>query len=339
MNLINNKDKFNVLAFECYGLEKFENEREREKYFALVGERMPALMQVRDPIENLKHLALNWDLLLANVRDLQKYFNLAFDYHYFNKILCIRSKEYQLPTDFSYLRNQVAIWDSLVRALNPIDLVYMDMQEIAKDKAFNTLKKLSKQFGFNPPEEKDKKIYEAKHFNGNLFFLWSNAPLVLCVNPRDLAYRYSIKNALVYQKAQDYSDIDLQDSFKIMFSFPEKVEGFVDIMDCFKGEIRSQIGAYMQEEEFENLRKDLPLWEATKEYVNEFLEYLNTQSKQAQKERITTEQVLEALKKDRVAAKNLEAILEPELKHLKKMRPDIIKSWKYYQAFKKLCKG
>ena len=77
-----------------------------------MGERVPALMQVRDPLENLKHGALNWKILLENLKDLQRNFNLTFDYHYFNKILHIRKKEYQLPTDFSYLKTQTAIWDS-----------------------------------------------------------------------------------------------------------------------------------------------------------------------------------------------------------------------------------
>nr|WP_317381196.1 hypothetical protein [uncultured Helicobacter sp.] len=46
---------------------------------------------------------------------------------------------------------------------------------------------------------------------------------------------------------------------------------------------------YITESEFRALRKDSALWEETKEYVNEFLGYLNTESKKAQKERITTE--------------------------------------------------
>ena len=77
---------------------------------------------------------------------------------------------------------------------------------------------------------------------------------------------------------------------------------------------------------------------ATQEYVNEFLEYLSIESNKAQSERITTEQVLEALAENKEAAKNLESVLEPELKHIKKHRPDIIKSWKHYQEFVKICK-
>ena len=332
------RGKFNVLAFECYGLEKFGSAQDREKYFALVGERVPALMQVRDPLENLKHGALNWKILLENLKDLQRNFNLTFDYHYFNKILHIRKKEYQLPTDFSYLKKQAAIWDSLVRALNPVDLVYMDMQEISKERAFDTLQKLSLHFGFNAPQEKDRKIYEAKHFSGNLFFLWSNAPLTLWINHKDLESKYSKKNPNNVLTTRENPIIDTQNSYKILFTFPEKFDGLVDIMHHFTGEIGSQVGAYMQEAEFEALRRDLPLWMATQEYVNEFLEYLSIESNKAQSERITTEQVLEALAENKEAAKNLESVLEPELKHIKKHRPDIIKSWKHYQEFVKICK-
>ena len=295
-------------------------------------------MQVRDPLDSLKNGALNWEALLKNIKDLQRDFNLTFDYHYFNKILHIRNKEYQLPTDFSYLKKQAAIWYSLVRVLNPVDLVYMDMQEISKEKAFNTLQKLSLHFGFNPPQEKDRKVYEAKHFSGNLFFLWSNAPLILWINHKDLESKYSKKNPNHILATSESLIIDRQNSYKIFFMFPEKLEGFVDIMDYFKGEIGSQVGAYMQEAEFEALRKDLPLWEATQEYVNEFLEYLSIESNKAQSERITTEQVLEALAKDKVVAKNLEAVLEPELAHIKANRPDIVESWKHYQKFIKICK-
>ena len=337
-HLVQNRGKFNVLAFECYGLEKFGSAQDREKYFALVSERVPALMQVRDPLENLKHGALNWKILLENLKDLQRNFNLTFDYHYFNKILHIRKKEYQLPTDFSYLKKQAAIWDSLVRALNPVDLVYMDMQEISKERAFDTLQKLSLHFGFNAPQEKDRKIYEAKHFSGNLFFLWSNAPFTLWINHKDLESKYSKKNPNNVLTTRENPIIDTQNSYKILFTFPEKFDGLVDIMHHFTGEIGSQVGAYMQEAEFEALRKDLPLWEATQEYVNEFLEYLSIESNKAQSERITTEQVLEALAKDKVVAKNLEAVLEPELAHIKANRPDIVESWKHYQRFIKICK-
>ncbi|MCI5968167.1 DUF2972 domain-containing protein [Helicobacter sp.] len=332
-------------------MEKFGSDREREKYFALVSKSVPALMQVRDPIESLKHGALNWDLLLANLGDLQRDFSLAFDYHYFDKILRIRKATYEPPKDFSYLNKQgPGIWTSLVNALNPQDLVYMDMQEISKDRAFDTLTKLAKHFNFNLPQEKDRKVYEAKHFSGNLFFLWSNAPLVLWVNSKDLSNKYSKKNPKnVLANPNKNFEIIKDGSFRIYFTAPEGHLGVVDIAEHFEDEatqeeitkeaMTKEIGVYMQEGEFKALRKDAMLWEATKEYVNEFLEYLKVESKKAQNERITTEQVLEALKADKEAAKNLEAVLEPSLRHLKKARPDIIKSWKYYQNFKKLCKG
>lgn len=294
---------------------------------------------MRDPIESLKNEALNWDLLLANLKDLQRDFSLAFDYHYFDKILQIRNNAYKLPKDFFYLKEQgVGIWASLVEALNPLDLVYMDMQEIAKDRAFDTLTNLALHFGFNAPQEKDRKIYEAKHFSGNLFFLWSNAPLVLWVNSKDLGKRYSKRNS---KNTVANSEVKIlkEGSFKIYFAAPEGFLGVIDIAKCFKSEIVKEIGIYMTESEFETLCKDSILWEETKEYINEFLEYLNMESKKAQKERVTTEQILEALKQDKEAAKNLESVLEPALKHLKKIRPDIIKSWKYYQNFKKIVKN
>ncbi|TLD80301.1 DUF2972 domain-containing protein [Helicobacter sp. MIT 11-5569] len=297
---------------------------------------MPALMLVRDPIENLKHGALPCRELLENIKDLQRVFTLSFDYHYFNKILRLRGREYEPPLSFLGLKTQTAIWDSLVNALKPKDLVYVDMQEISKERAFETLTKLSQHFGFNAPQEKDRKIYEAKHFNGNLFFLWSNQPLTLCVNRKDLPYKYS-KNSKK-KNNENFSNVDLQNSFKIYFIFPEKIEGYVDIAQHFEGEIRSQICVYMREAEFNALCEDVELWNATKEYVNEFLEYLETELKLAQNERVTTEQVLEALSKNQASLQSLESVLEPELKHIKKHRPDIVESWKYYKEFQKMCK-
>ena len=168
--------------------------------------------------------------------------------------------------------------------------------------------------------------------------MWSNAPLTLWINHKDLESKYSKKNPNNVLTTRENPIIDTQNSYKILFTFPEKFDGLVDIMHHFTGEIGSQVGAYMQEAEFEALRKDLPLWEATQEYVNEFLEYLSIESNKAQSERITTEQVLEALAKDKVVAKNLEAVLEPELAHIKANRPDIVESWKHYQKFIKICK-
>ncbi|ECP9572172.1 DUF2972 domain-containing protein, partial [Campylobacter jejuni] len=73
------------------------------------------------------------------------------------------------------------------------------------------------------------------------------------------------------------------------------------------------------------------------QYQINFLNILEKRIKYIQKNKITTEQVLDYLKKNSELKKILKKILDEELIHIKQHRPDIVASWKYYQEFEKMC--
>ncbi|EDP2687118.1 DUF2972 domain-containing protein, partial [Campylobacter jejuni] len=50
------------------------------------------------------------------------------------------------------------------------------------------------------------------------------------------------------------------------------------------------------------------------------------------------EDILNYLKKNKDLALKLKGILDKDYIHIKKHRPDIVASWKYYQEFEKMCK-
>ncbi|MCW1341923.1 DUF2972 domain-containing protein, partial [Campylobacter jejuni] len=49
------------------------------------------------------------------------------------------------------------------------------------------------------------------------------------------------------------------------------------------------------------------------------------------------EDVLNYFKENKELRLKLKNILDKELVHIKKYRPDIVASWKYYQEFEKMC--
>ena len=319
-----------------YGVFNQSEVWNRAKFFALLNPKIPTLMQVRDPIEIIKHIiGLPWgggSGIIEASKTLQRKFNLTFDYHYFDCILKQRKQVLALPKYFDGLRGESFIWDSLCNAISPKTLRYVDMQELSKDSAFGTLESLAKYFGFQAPKEQDKDIYAAQHFKGNLSYLWNRAPLELYVNAKDIAQKYSKRRANNIFNPK----INLSESIRILFMELQVLDDFVNLTEHFN--CLNGVGVYVARNDFEELKADKNLWEATKEYIQEFLDYLNKESKNAQNARITADEVLEFLRKDKESALNLQSVLEAELAHIKANRPDIVESWKYYQEFVKICK-
>ena len=59
------------------------------------------------------------------------------------------------------LKRQVFIQNSLANVFKHSgEITYLDISELSKEKAFNTMTKLSQKFGFNPPKEEDRQFFE-----------------------------------------------------------------------------------------------------------------------------------------------------------------------------------
>ncbi|HEB9327257.1 TPA: DUF2972 domain-containing protein, partial [Campylobacter coli] len=75
------------------------------------------------------------------------------------------------------------------------------------------------------------------------------------------------------------------------------------------------------------------------QYQIDFLNVLEKRIKYIEKSKLTTEQVLNYLRKNSELSGLLKQILDKELFHIKQHRPDIVTSWRYYQEFEKYIKS
>ncbi|EAK0444780.1 DUF2972 domain-containing protein [Campylobacter lari] len=72
-----------------------------------------------------------------------------------------------------------------------------------------------------------------------------------------------------------------------------------------------------------------------KQYLSNFLDAIKEIVDYTETNLMKEDEVLDYLKKNKTARLKLKDILDKELIHIKNFRPDIVKSWKYYQEFEK----
>ncbi len=328
---VDQKESFNVASIESYGVERMGNEKDREKFFALLPKGIPTLMQIRNPIGIVKHgIVRNWECI-SDIPQMTRVFNLTFDYHYFCKFL--EKKEFKLPDNFESKKAQGYFYNSIIQALKPQNLTYMDMSEISKERAFDTFCRLSKIFGFDAPKEENRKIFEAQNMKGNLLFLWSLAPLQLHCHIEDVQNCYS-------KTKQNHSANPQirQGSLVIFIINPNVIKGFVDIMGEFSSTLQNDVGFYIAQQDWERLHSDKKLWNAVRKYLQEFLDFLEETTREQEKRSLSEWDVLELLRKNKAARESLWNVLDLELAHIKATRPDIVASWETYLEFEKMCK-
>lgn len=84
------------------------------------------------------------------------------------------------------------------------------------------------------------------------------------------------------------------------------------------------------------LKQNIPLYQRTKEYLQDFIPSLIEQDAKEKAKKLTEDDVLEHFKKDARLRAKCKNIFDKHLELIKSYRPDIVASWKYYQEFEKL---
>ncbi|MFB1639905.1 DUF2972 domain-containing protein, partial [Campylobacter sp. MRC_CM3] len=321
--------QFNVVAYSQFSLSY--NMKDFDKFFKLIDKKIPILFLVRDPISRLKtgtnHPIANpnsiKDLNLnTNVYDVFKNKMYVGD---FGKNFCY-SEEPSMKYLPRWIINDILFQTSLINFLRYRDIFYLDMEEIKPARAFDTMCDLADKFNFKKPT--DKHFFEGI-INGDLIGF---IPLNFYANKKNI-----IKNDDVVYKDESSIYI-LISSFNHVEYYKQSKEYINFTKEFFDHPLKYEnLGIFLKQQEFERLKKDNSLFDATKKYLNNFVEALEERIELERAKLFKEKDVLNYFKENKELRLKLKNILDKELVHIKKYRPDIVASWKYYQEFEKMC--
>ncbi|HEC2873575.1 TPA: DUF2972 domain-containing protein, partial [Campylobacter jejuni] len=95
--------------------------------------------------------------------------------------------------------------------------------------------------------------------------------------------------------------------------------------------------AYLKE--FIDLLNTFNMKDKISKYFSKLLKYIIAVKNQENNKKLNENEILLYLKHNKNIAQLFRNILEQDhLFHVKKYRPDIVASWKYYQEFEQMCK-
>ncbi|OCR13792.1 DUF2972 domain-containing protein, partial [Helicobacter pullorum] len=307
---------------------EFTTKNIADKFYAMITKKCPALCVVRDPISTLKpivnHLT-HWNVQKhgAIIREID--FSLDID----------KLVEFKLPflysdnTGYPSL-NAINFYDR-VKNFNILQyrilalgerlswIYYVDMAEILPCKTYNTLIKLADRFGFCPP--KNSKIFEIILNNSSRhrarYFFPKNYRV--SVGGKNIALHLRIENGVSNDK-------------------------FVNCISEFTSSeflLGEQVGAtaYILAEDLEKLKADDEAWRKTRDYLKELFYRLDQCCTRDMQKLIDEDKILEFFREEsnREVLIKHKAKFDEDLEHIKRYRPDIVESWKYYQEFLKIC--
>lgn len=303
-----------------------------QKYFALIPNK-PALYLVRDPISALKSY-----LGMKRPAGGGAFFNLTC-----NPVDVIESR-----TAYGFVREQTKIpnvdevpfWinylplcfhdTQLIEALINVksdSIIYVDMQEILGDRASETMCNLAKKFGFLAPKKCDEKFFKHKVSDFGLGF-----PVTLYAHSSDLE---KLQNGF----SNDLSSCQLKGGISLTITTCYEIEqGQNDVTTAFFKEDITPIVITASAQDCQLLMQNLQLARVCSAYLKEFVAATFVKKDKEIEKRLKEEAVLEYFKEKPFFREKFYKILQKSLKHLQANRPDIIKTWKYYAEFLKICK-
>lgn len=228
--------------------------------------------------------------------------------NYLSETPCLDYIDYILTNrnDTSQMHFIFITHDILSSLPNITEKYYLDMQDIVQDKVFETLRTLSHKFGFLAPKEQDRTIFERQVYKN----LYSLVPVEIPLNNSNikltLAYSSSRANITQMIVPQSYQDNPNLENLQV-FVAQKNIKMVAKNLEVFQKELLAKLDLLLQ----------IPA------------------IKQAQA--LNESDVLEYLKSHPKLAKDLKEILDKELCDIKRERPDIVQSWKYYHDFEVLC--
>ena len=229
------------------------------------------------------------------------------------------------------------IGDSIFTSLKDKCRFYcIEFNDLNPNKAFDTFCKLADIIGFNKPTNKETFTDYINPNTGSL----SLFPTTLYVHLDDLQK--------CFQKGQkekrNLASLDKKDGFSIDITYSRYVDfttknNFVDLSSDF-GEItisNAKILILIHKDEHQKLKNNVALYQATKTYLEGYINALKAEVANITSKHINEEQILEFLKTNKKSRKFIKDILDKELNYIKANHPDFIQKWKHYLEFEKMC--
>ncbi|EFQ4878562.1 DUF2972 domain-containing protein [Campylobacter upsaliensis] len=305
----------------------FYNNKKRFNVARLLSYKTPILIVLRDPISRFRSM-MNYRFLFLNYKKLNLNFKddlrnslseiLYGDEARFMKKSQLANVENLLSNgNFKFKSDLTPFLTNKGGGGKPRQIIYIDTQDLQADKAFDTMKRLSKILHFNPPKEEDRAKFERKAWNNYTIFL----PFTFYIDHKDFSH--------------------LKDKIKIIIT-QEPLNQLKDIKNLFLNEndlCYQHLSINVEQKHYELIKEDKEIKEKLKNYFKEFVKVLDERVKFRKEHALNENDVLEYFKNNKTLALQFKALLDKELIHIKQTRPDIIASWKYYEEFEKICEG
>lgn len=315
-----NKNHYNIVTFS-------ELRADHQKFIHLLKPR-PFLILIRDPISNLKSV-LNFSNAMLNIK------RKAF--------LTLQETNVQFLKQYHYPLNDEKIMQWTSHVLEPFNEPFtfqliqgkptiIQTEDIIPQNAFQTFQKLAHIFKFNPPQEKNKNMFENNLIQGMLAVCF---PIVLRIFSSDLNL-----NKNNYNNNLDYFDIfvsyDIHWNYEYQQNNQKNFENITSIFNIQQNTVNG-LCIYLEQQFLSYIQQDFVLIQKIKNYIENLLQSLKQENELFKQYNYTEKDILIFLKHSPKSRIFLQQHIHERMDYLKNNHPDIVQSWKYYLNFEKMC--
>ena len=336
------KSMFNKNCLLFYGLFAFQLDALNSDSARLLNSfslKTPLLHIARDPIEKLQHI-LNHIGDYSEIEIFPKIVNLTYDYNIMPKYTYIGGSA--TPTlnnllDTHFLL-ECLLFNSMLNSLKDkvTSIHCIEFNDLKPDKAFDTFCKLADTLGFDKPTNKEIFTNRINRNRGALVTL----PTTLYVHKDDLKYAFKEGQ----KEKRNLASLRKKGGFSIIITLPhyleEKQKEFADISDEIEPNLiidDAKICIIIDKNELIKLKENDELFKVSKDYLKGYVNALKDNAEQIKANLINETQIIEYLRCNDEARKNMKQILDTELTYIKTHHPNFIEKWKYYLEFEKMC--
>ncbi|MBZ7975238.1 DUF2972 domain-containing protein, partial [Campylobacter molothri] len=310
-------DSYNIiiLAGRDYGMKK-----EIFKFYSLLQKEVPAICVVRDPISTLKPIINHFGIFdpkqikndIKIFENFDELFNVKVSYWHVDQKGNIDLE--RCLKDFSQEYDNYNILNDRIQIKNLTNIFYISMDDIKTENAFFTLKKMSKIFNFQEPQD----LYAILNFTNS---------------GNDYSDYYFFPKKFYLTKDQNRIFFYLEKENDKNDDFVNCIKYFTDIKMFYD----KKISVYLKNTDFLKLKDNLIEWDKICQYFKFFFIKLEDFYINERKKLKTERDILSFMKQNRDIAFAFKNKFDKDYVHIKQHRPDIVASWKYYQEFEKMC--
>ncbi|EFV4049641.1 DUF2972 domain-containing protein [Campylobacter jejuni] len=282
-----------------------------DKYLSLV-KAQKILILTRDPISHLlswfkhTHTVFKSRISTLNIED-----NL-FIYDDIVKRTRLDEKDGKYFANFIYKDATPALFfrNDVMLKLSPLECFCLKFEDIAPKNIVNTFSKLKDKFKLQPIDKKDKEMIESYKYSTEYgYFLPVN--LIVCDS-------YSLYIAT-----------------KESFYFPAHSTK-IEVTELFEFTNKpTNLMIFVEQDHIHLLRNDKN-FSKVNIYLQKFMDMMEQKVKSLYTP--NEQELFDFLRQYKEAVIAIKDVLDKELFFMKKMFPEVVASWKYYQEFEKMCK-